>query len=546
MNANEKVKLLKRNEEDFEWYPTTDEILEKVKKDIISTVVADGFKYKNRSKINYNNSYRSDEKSSIGINTFLDIGAGDGRVFNYIATDTSKIKIRIDQKLAIEKAKTQGNDLIKAGVGLIGRDFNDTTLIDKSYDIVFSNPPYTVFKEWTYKILKEVNAAFIYLVVPERWDNDIDFKTAVYQKGDVEILGDFDFNDADRKARANVQLIKITLVNEADTFTSWIEENFGMFEAEDEEDFIEDVCTDDNSNQLETRSSNNIKVLVENYNNDLFKLNATYKTLGSLDFSIIEQLGVQKADVINKIKRDISSLKNVYWTKAFNIIEPITKRLTYTTRQKILGDIKWFNSLDFNEDNAYSIIIWVIDNCNKYTREQMIKAYDDITDFENVRAYKSNDVWQEDNWRYTKPVPTKYSLDYRIVVSQGHKLNVSYSYQNQNGQDTILKDLQTVANSLGFISDSKMPHDLGKKHNCYTNDEVLFEYKVYKNNNVHFKLNQKFLQVLNIEVGKLRGWIKKPEDIQTEFDLSEQESISYFTNSELCLLGHKDTMLLLT
>ena len=175
----------------------------------------------------------------------------------------------------------------------------------------------------------------------------------------------------------------------------------------------------------------------------------------------------------------------------------------------------------------------------------MLKVYDDLTNFEGVKAYKSNDVWVEDNWRYNKPVPTKYSLDYRIVVRQGHKINVQYQYQNAYGEDTILKDLQIVANSLGFESKCDFSHDSGKKHFCMTGEDILFEYKVYQNNNIHFKINQKFLQVLNIEVGKLKGWIKKPQDIQDEFDLKEEEAISYFTNSELMLLGNSNAMLLL-
>lgn len=542
MKTYKKVEILKENNEDFEWYPTTPEILETIQTDIISLVTKDEFRYKNRSKIKYVKEYHSKTKGRITFGSILDIGAGDGRVIDYLVKDTKDYEFNCIQKLAIEKAKTQGNDLIKAGIGLIGRDFYNTTLIDKEFDIVFSNPPYTIFKDWCYKILQEVNSTFIYLVLPERWADDVDFATAMHQKGEIDILGNFDFNNAERKARASVQLIKITRISKDDTFTNWIETNFGKFEAEK----IEDIeLEQESNNQLEQRQGTNIKVLVDNYNADLYKLNNTYKILGSLDFSIIEQLGVKKIDVIEKIKSDISSLKNLYWEKAFNILDSVTKRLTYTTRKKILRDIQWFNSLDFNEENAYSIVIWVIDNYNKYTKEQLIKVYDDLTNFEQVKAYKSNDVWTKDNWRYTNPIPTKYSLDYRIVVAQGHKINAQYSHQNANGEDTILKDIQIVANSLGFISNTVMPHCTGVKHYCYNNEEILFEYKVYQNNNIHFKFNQKFLQVLNIEVGKLRGWIKKPQDIEDEFNISKKESIRYFTNTELYLMGHNDSKLLL-
>ncbi len=95
-------------------------------------------------------------------------------------------------------------------------------------------------------------------------------------------------------------------------------------------------------------------------------------------------------------------------------------------------------------------------------------------------------------WR-TKPgckgMPEKYSLEYRIVVHTGHQIS-SYSYER--GKNPI-NDLSVVAASLGFTNNGVLDHSIGDKHFCHSLDgAVLFEYKIHKNNNVHFKLRKDF------------------------------------------------------
>jgi hypothetical protein len=556
---NQLQKLI-NNDQDFEWYPTTDEILSCIRDDIYNFHKLEEYRYRYSRRsmgIDFDdNSFRDNEPSILSLDSFLDIGAGDGRVFDRITREINRKKVRIGKRYGIEKARLQGDNLIKNDVALIGRDFFETALIDRSFTCVFSNPPYSEYKKWCIKIAKEVNATLIYLVIPQRWKVDSDLQQLFSSVGKVTTIGSFDFTEGERAARAKVDVVKIMVNDKNDTFRSWVENNIGTFERNEEVnlDIEDDMNAPDKWYQLKEHNDNTVAVMVENYNEDMHNLVTTFQSLGSIDWGIISQLGVSKDDVLSKIKSDIANLKNRYWRLVINNLDEITSRLTHKMRQEILSEITWFNELDFNENNIRTIALWVIENFNKYTRQQMLDVYDKITDFNNVRAYKSNDKWIEDSWRYTNKVPTKYSLDYRIVVSIGYQLFDS-SYNNNAKYGNPIEDLAIVARSLGFdnwgIYGASYPHKFNYSEKCYCykkehkdKEDVLFEYKIYKNNNVHFKLDKDFLRVLNVEVGKERGWIKNPADLQSEFDMNPEDAMKFFTNSGLKTISTNDLLML--
>jgi len=537
-STNSFINNLKNAGQDFEWYPTTQEIIDVISEDI-GTLYIDNYLHK--TDITIDRRYYE-----INIGSFLDIGAGDGRMFELPNVGR---KIKIDEKFGIELSTIHGNNLIKDGVKLLGRDYFETTLIEHKFDITFSNPPYSVYKEWTKKILQEINSYIIYLVIPIRWKNDNILKTMIDEKGDVEILGTFNFSGGDRPARAKVDVIKITRNNsESDTFNEWIEDNIGSFEVNEEPEFLNDG-EKEKENKLESRNSDdNIKILLENYKEEMSELMNTYTSLAKIDMKLLEHLGMNKKSVIKTIKKDIKELKNKYWKKTFNTLKAINRRLTFKKRKEILEEITWFQKLDFNANNIYTIIIWVVENFNKMRKEQMVQVFKDLTNLENVKAYKSNEKWLDANWRYTKPVPTKYSLDYRIIQNLGHQILDLWNEKIDESKidNNTIMDLTIVAESLGFLNNGIDSIDYGK-HNCYDVDgKVLFEYKIHKNKNVHFKLNQRFLKILNIEVGKLNGWLKKPTDIMSEFDVSEKQAKKLFNNTSLNLMTENDEILMLT
>ena len=57
---------------------------------------------------------------------------------------------------------------------------------------------------------------------------------------------------------------------------------------------------------------------------------------------------------------------------------------------------------------------------------------------------------------------------------------------------------------------------------------TLFEAKAYKNGNVHIKFNQTFICRLNVEFGRLKGWIKSPKEAAQELDVPLEKAEKSF------------------
>ena len=236
MSTTKLVKQIKENNQDFEWYATTDEILDTVKASIHKsnkTRFSDGI-----------------EKYSL-----LDCGAGDGRVLRSIGHEYG-------DKYAIEKSTILLNELDK-DTYVIGTDFHESTLIDKNVDVIFCNPPYSEYEQWSSKIIQEANAKHIYLVIPDRWRNSRLISNALkLRKADesAKVIGNFDFLNADRAARAHVDILYINLTHDGGRygsdslkvgpFDTWFDENFKVADKKTEETRYFITSLDPNSEHL--------------------------------------------------------------------------------------------------------------------------------------------------------------------------------------------------------------------------------------------------------------------------------------------------------
>ena len=195
------IEELKQNNQLFEFYPTT--------KEMIRPIYA-----------------RLDSKTDI-----LDIGCGtcnlrkfikefdeekNQKYLNDIDLYNKKLIERYPDSpntwhgkyFVIEKSQILINKLDK-DVIVLGTDFYNTLLIDKKADVYFCNPPYSEFEEWTIEILKNGNCNKAYLIIPERWKNNerINLILSEYNIA-YTILGSFDFSNAERQARAKVDVIE--------------------------------------------------------------------------------------------------------------------------------------------------------------------------------------------------------------------------------------------------------------------------------------------------------------------------------------------------
>jgi len=508
------VKILKEGGEDFSFYPTTDKIINLIKSRL-------GSEYK----------------------SILDCGAGNGATLS---------KLTEGKKYAIEKSEILVCEMPK-DIFIVGCDFHQNVLIDKKVDIVFCNPPYSEYKEWAIKIINEANSSKIFLVIPDRWKNQPVILSAIKDReAKFEIIGNTDFLDAERAARCNVDIIEISLTKssyynekgspDVDPFRLWVEAAFPINTRKEdktgEKDFSRKI------NEL-VPGRGIISVLVELYDDDLLKLQLNFKAISELDQSIFNELQIDFKSVVNLLQRRIIGLKEKYWRELFKNLNTITDRLTKKSREKLLKTLTDNISVDFQESNIYSVVIWAIKNANSYFDSQLIDVFMDLSDKANLVLYKSNQsTWGKDKWRFREEMREgkikNFGLDYRCVISCHNTFNPSsygrYEYENgiHNSVNSRLNDILTIAHNLSFLTTSSEKSDQkqwepGKEQIFLMNDgEILMSVRVYMNGNLHIKFNQKFLRNLNVEFGRLKGWLRSSSEASEELNIPEEEAKMYF------------------
>lgn len=546
----EQLQLLeevKNNKEDFEWYPTTKEIL----KDLHKSLISEGF----------------------GQIKMLDIGAGNGKVFKELKNINGKInpdKVKAQFKnnverfgitgYAIEKSKTLIRSLDK-DIFVIGTDFLNQSLIDKKMDVIFCNPPYSEYQAWVTKILSEANSDYVYLVIPERWINSKEIDVVIKRRDlEYKVIGKYDFiNSEDRKARAKVNLIKFRIKTfkyyekfnsryekYVDPFDLWFENHFKIAAEKTKTYDYEKAKQKENElkNKL-MRKESFIKELVKLYNIDLKQLINNYKALENLDAELLEELGANLESLKKGLKEKIENLKNLYWRTLFDNLDAITRRLTQKSRESMMSTLFAHTNIDLTENNIYALIIWVIKNANKYFDKQLLDIYFQFANKNNIKLYKSNKRIVNDYWRYNaswrnQDNVTHYTLDYRLITSI-YNTFPEYQCETINGLGkcawVFIKDIMIIGINLGFnlnLADLNMKQwNPGKSQEFYINGELFMECKAYKNGNIHFRLNKKFMKKLNIEAARLNKWVKSPQDIVKEFadDISLSEVKQHFQSN---------------
>jgi len=569
VSTSKKIQILKTANEDFEWYPTTPEIMEAMKNDLWAYLRSHKNDYSNYNsrggrknenaedigiRVDYEyNGKREKKMERLDIDSFLDIGAGDGRVLDFFPAQN---------KYGIEIARAQADDLIRRGVFIIGRNYWDVSLHNNSYSLIFSNPPYSDFVRWVNKLLTECNFCVLYLVLPVRWKNQ-DEITRELKRYEVSVVGEYDFSEADREARGKVNLIRINLPWEniegeskhGQKYQSTLEDAFERFVRENIADFEpkKDKYVDEDKEELVLKQTP-IDQLLSDYEREREELGNAFRAIGKLDPAIIKLMGQDKSSMMEIIKESIKGLKKKYWRATFDKLEPVKKRMIYKTREHIFNSIKEFQTLDFNADNIYSVVIWIINNANIGILDQIGEVFDNMTTSDYIENYVSNKHWVKSDWRNTQdsrkhykydklPERWKIGLDYRIVV-EAHNQN-AYSYM---GKRTIVDDFIVVCRNLGFpIADNQNPnytiHQAEQKFHT-EEGELAFTMRYYKgNSNAHLKINKNLLMKFNIEVAKIRKWMSDPEDVVEEYKIPMEEATRLW-KSGVALLGSGDVKML--
>lgn len=653
MGALQTVKKLKDANQDFEWYPTTREIIEAMYWDLLGKKCGE-------------ETYRAEARRY----SMLDIGAGNCKVFNTIKEiaeeqpllneyckrlDGSKNfrnenerlanRVIINKCMAIEKSSVLV-DMMPREILVVGTEFHENTLIDKQSDIVFCNPPYSEYAEWSTKIIREANTETIYLVIPQRWGKHRGMAQAIKdRKAKVKIIGNFDFlNAEDRKARAYVSLVKIELNHKkykgkryarrdsgvnVDPFDLWFHDTFKIkAEKEDRNAFFnkQDSKKEKFSEKIERELVSGrdlISVLVQLYNQELEKLITNYQKLSEIDADLFKELNIDIDSVLEAFKLKITGLKNFYWEEIFNNLSEITKRLTRSTRNLLKNKLMTNANIDFTKGNVRSVVIWVLKNANHYYEQQMLDLYDTFTTEEGIKFYKSNQHFTKDDFRYnTRDELEKYALDYRIVLhsyiddwdkregrigdkqyenirdvsiigrnlgfsvensgilygsrynntlTYGQKENIFFSEPsqifpkgtktlsgkiqevymhtnkpNENGERVMEIDgvlhVYSVDNKKDWIQ-YKINDEYIHSNGVFTEESIFTTVRPYKNGNCHFQFNKRFIQKLNLEVGRIRGWLKNPAHAAQEMDITVEEATEYWNSNFILLPSHLENLL---
>ncbi len=513
---SETLQRLKDADQDFEWYPTTDEMIDAI----------------------------FWESGDVG--SMLDIGAGDGRVLERIdklvhqraAAKSGQHYNCCIHKYAIEKAPIH-IEAMPPDISIVGTDFVLQTLIDKKVDVVFCNPPYTEYEGWATKIIKEANAKFVFLILPDRWTKSKLIEAAIKQRGAVShVVWSGDFSNADRQARARVEIIKITITTannryereETDPFNVWFDEYFAGFGKLKPVDEDEDETEKPNPMHEIVEGQNLIERLASLYMHDMNNLLDNYKGLSELDSILLKEIGVSVDEIKAALKLKIEGLKNKYWQELFDNLDKITSRLTSGSRSSLLEKLNASCNVDFSVDNAYAVVLWAIKNANQYIDQQLIDMFKELSEPECVKNYKSNQrTWEKEGWRYQK-THTHYTLEYRIVTQKHYAIKPtdafsSWDYENNLSKSChiFINDIFTIANNLGFGTMAKSENcywESNSQEEFYHDGKILVAIRAFKNGNLHLKFDQKFIKTLNVEASRLLGWIKTPQDAVDEMGLS--------------------------
>lgn len=523
------VRELKDADQDFEWYPTTTAMIDRVVRDLVP-------------RLDSHEWYQNQRCSRGGASAppVLDIGAGDGRLLIAVreAAKAAPSRVKTPVMYAIEKSTIHQRTLARNGIATIGADFRQQSLCDKRVFAIFCNPPYSEYVDWVCRIISEASTVLAYIIVPLRWRENAKIKEALAgRKCRVESMGTFDFRGADRSADVEVELFKLRFETSS-AFDSVVEgmlPELSVFAKTDrlpcpDEDPGKNLATDEGGTEIDR--------MVREYDRRLESLFENYRAACRLDLEILSELGITKQIILDSIHAKIKALKHRCWTRLFEELHTVRNRMATAQRKRFIESLNDKFSIDFTHDNIMAVLIWVSESANEYFDEQLIDLFRELSLSCCVLKYKSNErVWSKQHFRYkfyTEPGhPTHYKLEYRLVVEHGGIETSEYEYRRkefygltQRAHD-MLSDVLTVANNLGFVC-----HDRPEKYRWTSgtpvefkgvNGEVLLKVRAYKKGTMWFQFAPRLMLAINVEAGRLLGWLRSATQAADEMQLTGDE-----------------------
>lgn len=547
MNTQLLLKEVINDGQDWEWYPTTQAMLDTIKSDMEMLL---------------------EDRNMPARPSVLDCGAGDGRAL---------MSLTEGKRYAIEKSRPLITAMDRS-IFVVGADFMAQQLVDKCCDVTFSNPPYSCYEAWTTKILSETRSGVVYMVIPRRWHNSQAIKEALeLRNASFEVIGEDNFLGADRKARAVVEIVRFefrsrrrhgfrdSISSDTDPFRIWFDQNIKITAPRDQGLRDSFTGTPDLKAKVQKElvsGSDIVSVLVNLYEKDMASLIGNYKKLELLDYELFEEMGVDLNSLREGLLQKVSALKNHHWRELFDNFKTVTSRLTHSARTEMLDTLMSRTDVDFNPDNCYAVAIWVVKNANTRLDDAIVELVETMTEKANISLYKSNQqTFGDEKWRYCRTPEdlARYKLEYRIVLERVGGIRVSDWEHERNEHSGLtqrayrfIQDVLTVANNIGFDT-TQEPAPMATRYWVSREKQVfyfrdhktgadveLMTVRAYQNGNLHIKFNQAFICRLNVEFGRLKGWLKDHFEAESELGVPAAEAEQAFGSN--LKLGNRDLL----
>lgn len=547
------IAKLKAQGQDFEFYPTSSRHIQAMIND-----------YKD------NASHKSQPM------TMLELGAGDCRVSKAFQENIRAVETcRIVEKSFIHIQNLPTDD---ADLTLVGTDFWQTDLTSLPSDIIFCNPPYSEYEAWTTHILRQAVFNTLYLIIPKRWENSQAISDALAHRQLVaHVVAQDHFHDADRKARAEVHIIRIIpqsavidpqgrtssyyttasgakatycsdLTRLKDPLTALFEDLQGE-KAENLSDYERAKKKSEKARQnaQEAFDNKDLAKLIDAYNTELGEIRQDMDLLASASPRLLKFLNADVGTVVGLLRDSLKMLKNTYWHVFFKSYDPICSRLTQKQVERFTDSfLKSQTRLDFTFANCYAVTVLAIKYAGEKADEQLKDLFHTLLSSENIRNYKSNQkVYNLNNFRYRSDDVSHVCLEYRVIspcrVSDGYSfsnLNDFFDERHANSfskphYTKFIRDYVCIARTVGACGtayeiktkDDKAPN-FGTVFHVISQGNTLFEIRFYQKGTAHIRFSQDFALRLNVALGRVFGWVHSDADIVAEFGESALSVIS--------------------
>ena len=253
----------------------------------------------------------------------------------------------------------------------------------------------------------------------------------------------------------------------------------------------------------------------------------------SISPKLVKELGVKKNDIVSGLRSKITGLKHKYWKSLFDHLKEVTRRLATKQRKQFLESVREQRSIDFTRGNIHSVMIWITKSAGDHFDDQLVEMFKSLAQVSNVEAYKSNErVFKKGDWRYLKDEASHLKLCYRLVLERwsaiytGNWERESFNGLTEDAHNYIM-DIITVANNLGFdCDDTPLNYEWqsNKKIEIVLRDgSALMDIRAFKNGNLHIRFNKKAMLAINVQAGKLLGWLRNWEEAVEELQVDEAE-----------------------